>query len=80
MVVVPLTHYCAGYKIEKNKMGGACSAYGGGFLVGKLRERDHWKDSDVDGKIILRRIFRKWNVRVRTGLRWLRIETGSRHL
>jgi hypothetical protein len=24
-----LTHYCAGDKIEKNKMGEACSAYGG---------------------------------------------------
>jgi hypothetical protein len=24
------THYCAGDKIEKNEMGGACSAYGGG--------------------------------------------------
>jgi len=21
--------YCSGYKIEKNEMGGACSAYGG---------------------------------------------------
>jgi hypothetical protein len=26
------THYCAGDKIEKNDMGGACSAYGGGDL------------------------------------------------
>ena len=25
-----LTEYCAGGKIEKNEMGGACSAYGGG--------------------------------------------------
>jgi hypothetical protein len=24
------THYCAGDKIEKNEIGGACSAYGGG--------------------------------------------------
>ena len=24
------TQYCAGGKIEKNEMGGACSAYGGG--------------------------------------------------
>jgi hypothetical protein len=23
-----LTQYCAGYKIKKNEMGGACSAYG----------------------------------------------------
>jgi len=25
-----LTEYCAGGKIEKNEMGGACSAYGAG--------------------------------------------------
>jgi hypothetical protein len=25
-----------------------------------LRERDHWGDRDVDGRIILRWIFRKW--------------------
>ena len=29
-------------------------------LVGNLRERDHWGDPDVDGRIILRRNFRKW--------------------
>jgi hypothetical protein len=29
-------------------------------LVGTLREGDHWGDPDVDGRIILRRIFRKW--------------------
>ena len=26
----PLSQYCAGGKIEKNEMGGACGAYGGG--------------------------------------------------
>ena len=31
-----------------------------GFWWGNLRERDHWGDSDLDGRIILRRIFRKW--------------------
>jgi hypothetical protein len=42
-------------------MGGACSTYGGeerrgvySVLVGNLRERDHLKDSGVDGRIILR--------------------------
>ena len=29
------------------------------FWWGKLRERDHWGDQDVDGRIILRWIFRK---------------------
>jgi len=26
-----------------------------------LRKRDRWKDPGVDGRIVLRRIFRKWN-------------------
>jgi hypothetical protein len=29
---------------------------------GSLRERDHWGDPDVDGRIILRWIFRKMDV------------------
>ena len=29
------------------------------FWWGNLRERDHWGDQDVDGRIILRWIFRK---------------------
>jgi hypothetical protein len=51
-----------------------------GFVGGNLRERDHWGDPAVDGKIILRRIFRKWDVGVWTGMSWLRIETGCGHL
>jgi len=46
-------------------MGGTCSTYGGEeytlFWWGNLRERDHLEDPDVDGRIILRWIFRKWN-------------------
>jgi len=34
-------------------------------------------DPDLDGKIILRWIFRKWDVGVRTGSSWLRIGTGG---
>jgi hypothetical protein len=45
-----------------------------------LRERDHLADPGVDEGIILRRVFRKWDVGVWAGLSWLRIETGSRHL
>jgi hypothetical protein len=30
-----------------------------GFWRGSLREIDHWRDPDVDGRIILRWIFRK---------------------
>jgi hypothetical protein len=32
-----------------------------GFLWGKLRKRDHLGDPVVDGRIILRWIFRKWD-------------------
>ena len=35
------------------------------------------EDPDVDGRIILRWIFREWGVGVWTGLIWLRIVTGS---
>jgi hypothetical protein len=34
----------------------------------------------IDERIILRWIFRKWDVEAWTGLIWLRIETGERHL
>jgi hypothetical protein len=43
-------------------------------------ERDHLGDPCVDGWIILRRIFKKWDVGVWTGLSWFRIETGGGHL
>jgi hypothetical protein len=32
-----------------------------GFWWGNLRERDHVENSTLDGKIILRRILRKWD-------------------
>jgi len=63
-------------------MGGACSAYGGaciGFWWGNLREGDHWGDPGLDGRIILRWIFRKWDVGFWIGSSWLRIGTGGGH-
>ena len=45
-----------------------------------LRERDHWGDPDLDGRIILRWIFRKYEGVVGTGWSWLRIGTGGGHL
>ena len=45
-----------------------------------LRERDHWRDPDVDERIILRWIFRKWEGVVGTGWSWLRIGTGGGRL
>jgi hypothetical protein len=40
-----------------------------------LRERNYLKDIGVDGMLILRRIFKKWNGEVWTGLLWLRTGT-----
>jgi len=67
-------------------MGGACSTYGergavyARFWWGKLRERDRLEDPSVDGRIILRWNFRKWDVGFWTGSSWLRIGTGGGHL
>jgi hypothetical protein len=49
-------------------------------LVGSLRVREHCGDTDVDGRIILRWIFRKWKRVVETGWSGLRIGTGGGHL
>jgi hypothetical protein len=69
-------------------MGGVCSVYGGeergvqvqGVGGGNLRERDHWRDRGVSGRIILRWSFGKWDVGIWTGFSWLRIGTGDGHL
>jgi len=44
--------------------------------VGKLEKRDHLEGPGVDGRILLRSIFRKWDGGW-TGLIWLRIGTGG---
>jgi hypothetical protein len=66
-------------------MGGACSTYGErraaySVLVENPRERDHLGDPGVDGTIILRWIFRKWDVGTCTGSIWPRIGIGGGHL
>jgi hypothetical protein len=50
------------------------------FWWGNLRERNHLGDPGVDGRIILRWIFRKWDVGIWTGSSWFRIGTGGRQL
>jgi hypothetical protein len=51
-----------------------------GFRWGNLRERVLWGDPGVDGRVIIRRIFGKWDVEVWTGLNWLRMGTGGGQL
>ena len=51
-----------------------------GLWLGDLRERDHLQDLGVDGRIILRWIFRKCDVGTWTGSSWLWIGTGGGHL
>jgi len=46
---------------------------------GNLRERDHLEYRDLDGRMILSWIFRKWDVGEWTGSSWLRIGTGDGH-
>jgi len=48
--------------------------------MGNLRERDYWGDPDVDERMILRWIFRKWEGVAGTGWSWFRIGTGGGHL
>jgi len=50
------------------------------FLVGNLRETDHWGDPDRGGRIIFRWIFRNWEEVMGTGRIWLRIGTGGGQL
>jgi len=50
-----------------------------GFWWGNLRERDHLGDPGGNGRVILRWIFRKQDVGIWTGSKWLRIGTGSGH-
>jgi hypothetical protein len=48
-----------------------------GFWCGDLREGDHLEDPGIDGRIILKWIFKKWNGMAWTGLIWLRTGTGG---
>ena len=67
-------------------MGGAYGVYGGGERCaygsgGETGGKEtHWEDPDVDGWIILRWIFRKWEGVVGTVWSWLRVGTGGGHL
>jgi hypothetical protein len=51
-----------------------------GFCWGDLRERDHLEDLGVDGRIILKRIFKRWDWEARTGMIRLKIGAGGERL
>ena len=46
-------------------------------MVGKPEGRNHLENPSVDGRIILKRIVRKWGMGTLTGLIWLRTGTGG---
>jgi hypothetical protein len=45
------------------------------ILIGKPEETDHLEERDVDGRIILERIFRKWDAEAWNVFIWLRMGT-----
>jgi hypothetical protein len=49
------------------------------YYIYLKQQRGHWGDQGVDGRIILRWIFRKLEGVVETGWSWLRIGTGVGH-
>jgi hypothetical protein len=68
-----LTKYYSGRQIKKNEMGEACGTFGKQetcikVLVGDVRERHHLGNRNIDGRIILRWIGKKWGVEVWIGL------------
>jgi len=63
----------------------ACMMYGErerytGFWWGNVRERGYLGKGGADGRIILKWIFKKWELVLWTGLIWLGIGTVFWHL
>ena len=62
---VPLTIYYSGDQDESNKMGGTMARLATdvhtGFWMGDLRVGDNLEDLSVDGRILFKCIFEKWD-------------------
>jgi hypothetical protein len=85
MICTPYSIFCGWYNREEGDGLGMWRVWGRGevctgFWCGSLREGYRWGDPDVDGTIILRGIFRKWEGAVGTGWSGLRIGTVGKHL
>jgi hypothetical protein len=80
----PIGHLYWVVKSRRNRWAGQVASMGARrriyrVVVEKPRERDNLEDPSVDGRIILRWVFRKWDVGEWAGLIWLRIGTGGGH-
>jgi hypothetical protein len=51
-----------------------------GYWWVHLRERNHLKDMKVDGRIIIKWFFKRWNGEAWTGIMWFRIRTAGGRL
>jgi len=67
-LIVLFIKYYSGEQIKNTGMGRACSTHGERIsaymvLVEKMRDRDYLEGPGVDGRIILKWIFKMWNGR-----------------
>ena len=47
------------------------------FWWGEVRERDHLEEQGVNRRVMLKCIFKNWDVEVMTGMFWLRLGRGG---